>query len=759
MKKKKRVQEILIVLFAFGILVLFVAAGRIVTYAKESKEDTVKNKRTEDIYYFTEDTDYSKIERCEYSEIDWTKYGNNGIKDEGTKEYLESMGIDAEKDETYGVTLANKLASMPMTMGIAEDWAVGTVHWGMCDITSSWFVPSEGQSYFTLGNFRDGLEGVEMIGAGWCADHTAAEPAAGHQVISVMCTVTSVDPSTGWIYMNLYLTPYDATTGQSNQWGLIGYQHISANVRVRKPFNGTAKIIKKSAKSEVTLNNSGYSLEGAYYGIWKNRECTDGTGLSFTTNADGVGELNGTLPAGTYYIKELTAPTGYALDPTIYTINIQANGTATLNVSDTPIMNPLGILLGKVDAATNQNKPAGSGTLEGALFTVKYYDGYYDSDPAAQGKNAKKTWIFRTNNEGVCYYDNSYLQGGSDELYLNLDGKAALPLGTVTIQETKSPSGYQKNDTIYTVKITEDGKDSASVQTYNKPTVPETSLDLELTKKLKGTEIMIPGAKFKHTLPNGTTEILTTDGKGKAVFQGLTWGKHIIEEESVPEGYTKNPGKIAFTVGEDNTIRVTENTATDLTGKMTFTVKSDGNASLVVEDTYAPYRLHLTKENETGKKLQGAEFTLYSDKTCTKEVAKGTTTEDGTLEFQNLQVETKYYLKETKAPKGYRIPVNPDGSAIVYEIYTKSNPLEHVFEYYVNGTKHTEKDGIYAITGTKENRIVNLTVVNDTGVQMPETGSPLTLLLVLAGTGCMAGALVYAVRKGKKEDCENEKKN
>ena len=42
---------------------------------------------------------------------------------------------------------------------------------------------------------------------------------------------------------------------------------------------------------------------------------------------------------------------------------------------------------------------------------------------------------------------------------------------------------------------------------------------------------------------------------------------------------------------------------------------------------------------------------------------------------------------------------------------------------------------------------------------MPETGSLLTLLLVLAGTGCMAGALVYAVRKGKKEDCENEKKN
>lgn len=749
MKNKKRVKEMLMIFFAFIVCVLFVVAGRIMTYAKES----------EDIYYFTEDTDYSKIERCDYSEIDWSKYGNNGIKDKGTKEYLESMGIDAERDETYGVTLANKLAGMAMPMGVAEDWAVGTVHWGMCDITSSWFVPSEGQSYFTLGNFRDGLEGVEMIGAGWCADHTAAEPAPGHQVISVMCTVTSVDPATGWIYMNLYLTPYDATTGQSNEWGLIGYQHISANVRVKKPFNGTAKIIKKSAKSEITINNSGYSLQGAQYGIWKNRECTEGTGLSFTTDADGVGLLNGTLPAGTYYIKEITAPTGYALDPTVYTIQIQADETAVLNVSDTPIMNPLGILLGKVDAATNQNKPVGSATLEGALFTVKYYDGYYDSDPAAQGKKAKRTWVFRTNKSGECYYDNSYLQGGSDELYLNLDGKPALPLGTVTVQESKSPNGYLKNGTVYTMKITEDNTGSASVQTYNRPTVPETSLDVNIVKKLKGTEIAIPDAKFKHTLPNGTTEIIATDEKGKAVFKGMTWGTHVIEEASVPDGYTKNPGKITFRVAEDNSIQVIENTSSDLTGKMTFTVKADGSAGLVVEDTYAPYKLCLTKENETGKKLQGAEFTLYSDKECTKEITKGTTAEDGTLMFSKLQVETKYYLKETKAPKGYRIPVNPDGSAIVYEFYTKSNPLEDVFEYYVNGTKHTEKEGIYAITGTKAERIVNLTVVNDTGVQMPETGSPFTLSLFLAGAGCMAGALGYSMKKGKKEEHENEKEN
>ena len=48
------------------------------------------------------------------------------------------------------------------------------------------------------------------------------------------------------------------------------------------------------------------------------------------------------------------------------------------------ILNPIqfGILLGKVDKETNKNKPQGSASIRGAEFTVKYYKGLYDSDPA-----------------------------------------------------------------------------------------------------------------------------------------------------------------------------------------------------------------------------------------------------------------------------------------------------------------------------------------------------------------------------------------
>ena len=45
-----------------------------------------------------------------------------------------------------------------------------------------------------------------------------------------------------------------------------------------------------------------------------------------------------------------------------------------------------------------------------ALFTVKFYAGVLsDSDPAADGKTATRTWVFRTNENGFCYYEKKLL--------------------------------------------------------------------------------------------------------------------------------------------------------------------------------------------------------------------------------------------------------------------------------------------------------------------------------------------------------------
>ena len=513
---------------------------------------------------------------------------------------------------------------------------------------------------------------------------------------------------------------------------------------------GFCKILKRSANPEITNGNSCYSLKGATYGIYRNSNCSDASWVAtMTTNENGDSNTV-TLDAGTYYVREGDAPKGYALDRTVHTVQIKAGETYTLKVSDKPTMDPVGVLLGKVDKETNMNKPEGSLPMEGALFDVKFYAGVQsDSDPAADGKTATRTWVFRTNENGFTNYHPDFLESG-DELYILPSGVPGIPMGTLTIQETKAPEGYLINPQVFTVKITSNNNGSEFVYTYNEPKVLEQSLDLNIVKKEKNKDYTIEGAVFEHTLPDGTTETVTTDANGTCKFKALGYGQHKIREVSVPDEYTVNEGIVTFTVAKDNKITLDSNTAAD--NSMQFVVQPDGTASLSVEDTLAPYTLKVTKVNEKGKTLEGAEFTIYTDKDCRTELAKIVTDSNGVATTESLTVEKKYYLKETKAPQGYRIPKDAKGNDYVYEVYTKINDKRQ-YEYYVNGELHTTSTGDYAIEGTVHERIVNLKVVNQTGLQMPETGTHTTLILVAIGVACM----ITALKKGKVADKENEK--
>ncbi len=533
----------------------------------------------------------------------------------------------------------------------------------------------------------------------------------------------------------------------------VAYNDQQDIVWVEEQQKGSMNLKKESANPEMTNENSCYSLEGTVYGVYKEQSCNTKI-ADLTTDAQGNSNTI-EVDAGTYYVKETKAPKGFVLDKKVHPVTVTAGKTAVLKVKDLPQLDPVGVLLGKIDKETNQNKPQGSASLEGAEFTVKYYktEPTGTQDPAEQGKVAERQWIFRTNEKGQCKLNQDHLVSG-DEFYLTPTGATTFPLGVVTVQETKAPEGYIINPEIFVIPITSNNDGSEFIYTYNEPKIPETLLTLDIVKVLKGKDTPIQGVVFLHTDSKGNQEEVTTDEKGQAVLKGLTRGTHTIQEKSVPDGYTKNPGVLKFSVDENNKITLLENTATDKTGSMKFKVREDGTAQLSVEDVLAPYELIVHKVNDHAKVLEGAEFTLYTDKECKQELQKATSGKDGILRFQDLEVETKYYLKETKAPEGYRIPVNSDGTDIVYEIYTKSDPQKDLFEYYVNGKKYTDTTGDFAITGTKAEREVHLKVVNFVGMQMPETGSPWTLGIVLVGIGCLIVAGYFMKRKGKQEDEE-----
>ena len=207
-------------------------------------------------------------------------------------------------------------------------------------------------------------------------------------------------------------------------------------------YNPTGKLTlqKVSANESITSGNSCYSLSGATYGIYSDAGCTSQVG-TLTTDSSGNSNVI-SLNEDTYYYKELTAPAGYEVDGAVKSIKVSASQTATIKASDTPTNDPVRISINKVDSETG-DKVQGGASLENAEFTVKYYAGYYNAGnlPA----NATRTWVIKTlKTAGGNYMAalNNTCKVSGDDFYTNAAGTAILPLGTISIEETKAPEGY-----------------------------------------------------------------------------------------------------------------------------------------------------------------------------------------------------------------------------------------------------------------------------------------------------------------------------
>ena len=520
---------------------------------------------------------------------------------------------------------------------------------------------------------------------------------------------------------------------------------------------GKLSIMKKSANPDITDNNPYYSLQGAEYGVYKTE--ADAKADKNKVNTLTIGKYDSSekykdwsneieLDEGTYYVKETKNPKGYALNNSVVSVVVKANESSWIGSNgefkDYPQSDPVGILLGKVDKETNKNKPQGSASLAGAEFTVKYYKGLYDSDPAKSGQIPARSWVLKTDKDGCACLDSDYKVSG-DDFYM-FGNIATIPVGTITIQETKAPTGYFINNEVFVRKIEANGKNQY-VSTYNQPTVNEKVIKFDIKKVQAGTSTPVSGAVFRHTLPNGSTEDLETNSTGEITITGLASGTHKIKEIKSPDGYQLNPNEVVFNVASS-------------TGKITFTsgtnslivqgTKDSGDGYATFSDKVNPFNLKITKTNEHGKVLKGAEFTVYSDADCKNVVDTQTSDDKGLLTFKNLDVEKTYYFKETKAPQGYRIPVDENGKAYVHSVYVKATPQTNTFEFTVDGIKYdtSKTSGNVRLEGSKKDRVVAVDITNKTTQLLPETGSNGTILLIGLGVAVIAFAL-YKSKKDK----------
>lgn len=215
---------------------------------------------------------------------------------------------------------------------------------------------------------------------------------------------------------------------------------------------------------------------------------------------------------------------------------------------------------------------------------------------------------------------------GAEFIVKSADGKQSYTLkdnqlqqlspGNYTIQETKSPTGYQLDSTVYPITLSQDGKWSSSGQgiSVTSPTAngngykdgfsiatdksnnPDKNnvvrfvkndalkkFDLTVNKVDKTTGNALKGAKFTLTDSAGkTSSYKETDPTAMFTFENLSSGTYTLKETKAPDGYITSQN-VTIVISDDGSVKVTNNN-----GDWKSTLQNDaGNnqISLTVNNT------------------------------------------------------------------------------------------------------------------------------------------------------------------------------
>ena len=462
----------------------------------------------------------------------------------------------------------------------------------------------------------------------------------------------------------------------------------TASIRAYVRPIGTAAVQKSSSAPAISDNNSCYTLAGAVYGIYASEEDAQfGSNMitSLITDYNGSSDTV-SLGEGTYYLKESSAPSGFALNTDIVPFSVEGGQTTIVQVADTPVNDPISVILRKIDAITGEARPAGGMSLANAEYTVCFYPGQYSTAAAAENSGAAlRSWVMRTDEDGYADLRISSSIVSGDEFWRDSSGNITFPLGSVVIYESKAPTGFLLDPTHYIVNITEDGSSLPVVSSYNAPEVPEQPILGSVTVKKIDAEnsdahgdATLAGAKFGlinensqsvtiggvETAPGGVALVLETDAGGVASSgQVIPYGSYSVREIEAPAGHELN----------------------DTWSSGVFSITAEGQtidagmcADYIQRGSIAVQKLDagtLSSRPQVGASLAGAEISIINSSNSPvvvngesvprdAVVAKIVTNENGYAETDaGLLPYGTYKLVETKAPSGYG--VNPDWNPVV----------------------------------------------------------------------------------------------
>ena len=410
-------------------------------------------------------------------------------------------------------------------------------------------------------------------------------------------------------------------------------------------------VYNERQKVSVSLNKA--MEQDETYGIGNNKEITsvqfgifadegvkaaDGTSIpkdSLVTfaNCDENGKLtfDCDLPIGyKWYAKEIATDEHYILSNKHYQFNTDYAGQNTKVIAidvngNEKIENTL--KRGKVEGVkTNKDNDK----LEGATIGIFKID---------TTEFTEKTAIVttKTDKDGAFSFNN-------------------IPYGEWVVKEIAAPAGYAVDATQHHIYISDDGV-VINVTMVDKQ-VQISKTDITGEKEVVGAELTI-------TDESGNVIDSWTSTDTAHYANGLVEGhKYTLTEKTAPYGY-EIANSIVFVVTSDKAIqKVVMNDSPILSSVLVNKVDS------------------VTGENIISRKF---EFTLYSDPECKNEIITvNANTDDGTALFSDLRYGT-YYIKETKAPKGYML----SNEVVKIEINDKG--------VFANGKELTEENEVYSI--------------------------------------------------------------